>query len=279
MDYDFSSLNEMLSKFSDKIKTLPTSNLSPELLDALDNLSHSPQISSIQEMARKLQIYYSNLYNPDLTATAISQATSNALNINIPYDCDSINGAVSAMSSFAKSLSGLNTANLSIDKAVSAIGSVLESLDETSDCPEDDFITTIKRPIREFKIPDTLAPSTGHNQIRMKTDLFIALIGNIIIPLIFNFIGLIIDLNTAITEAKTETRRIEIEEERNELIEESNQLFSQYIDLLTSTDTSNSSKADQIESWKESLSKPDSAPATAGSDLDQCQENQNSNPE
>lgn len=137
MDYDFSSLNEMLSKFSDKIKTLPTSNLSPELLDALDNLSHSPQISSIQETARKLQIYYSNLYNPALTATAISQAASKALSINIPYGYDSISGVISAMSSYSQTLASLNTTSSGIDSIVSVVSSALSSLDKTATSSEE----------------------------------------------------------------------------------------------------------------------------------------------
>lgn len=134
MDYDFSSLNKMLAEFSDKIKAVPTPNLSPEFLAALDNFSHSPQISSIQEATRKFQAYYSNLYNPDLTATAISQAASNALNINIPYDYDSISRAISAMSSYAQTLASLDSG---IDSIVSAISSALSSLDKTATSSEE----------------------------------------------------------------------------------------------------------------------------------------------
>lgn len=137
MDYDFSSLNKMLAEFSDKIKAVPTPNLSPEFLAALDNFSHNPQISSIQEATRKFQVYYSNLYNPDLTATAISQAASNALNINIPYDYDSISKAVSAMASYAKTLTALNTTTSGLDTIVSAVSSALGSLDKTTTSSEE----------------------------------------------------------------------------------------------------------------------------------------------
>ena len=137
MDYDFSSLDKMLAEFSDKIKAIPTPNLSPEFLAALDNFSHSPQFSSIQETARKFQTYYSTLYNPDLTATAISQAASNALNINIPYDYDSISKAVSAMASYAKTLTALNTTTSGLDTIVSAVSSALGSLDKTTTSSEE----------------------------------------------------------------------------------------------------------------------------------------------
>lgn len=274
MDYDFSSLNKMLAEFSDKIKAVPTPNLSPEFLAALDNFSHSPQISSIQEATRKFQAYYSNLYNPDLTATAISQAASNALNINIPYDYDSISRAISAMSSCAQTLASLDSG---IDSIVSTVSSALKSLDSSEDFPEDDYVTIDETPIKEWEIPDTIAIPIGHNRIRMKTDIFIVFIGSIVIPLIFNLAGLIVDLSAAISESQNETYRIELEEERNTLINESNQLFNRYLDILDSTDASDSSKADQIESWKESLPKPDSASITSDLPLDNRPENHNSN--
>mgnify|MGYP005760895389 CR=1 FL=1 len=277
MDYDFSPLNSVLTEFSDKIKALPMPNLSPELLAALDNFSRNPQISSIQETARKFQMYYSNLYNPDLTATAISQAASKAL--NIPYDYDSISGAVSAMASYAKTLSTLNTTSSGMDSIVSAVSSALTSLDSSEDFPEDDYVTIDEAPIKEWEIPDTIAIPIGHNRIRMKTDIFIVFIGSIVIPLIFNLAGLIVDLSAAISESKNETYRIELEEERNTLINESNQLFDRYLDILDSTDASDSSKADQIEHWKESLPKPDSAPIVSDSTPDSHQGSHNSNPE
>lgn len=277
MDYDFSSLNKMFAEFSDKIKALPTPNLSPESLNALDNFSRNSQFSSIQETARKFQAYYSNLYNPDLTATAISQAASNAFNINIPYDYDSISGAVSAMASYAQTLTALNTTTSGLDTIVSAVSSALKSLDSSEDFPEDDYVTIDETPIKEWEIPDTIAIPIGHNRIRMKTDIFIVFIGSIVIPLIFNLAGLIVDLSAAISESQNETYRIELEEERNTLINESNQLFNKYLDILDSTDASDSSKADQIESWKESLPKPDSAPVTSDLPLDNRPENHNSN--
>lgn len=279
MDYDFSSLNAVVTELSDKIKALPTPNLSPELLAALDNFSRSPQISSIQETARKFQMYYSNLYNPDLTATAISQAASKALNINIPYDYDSISGAVSAMSSLAKSLSGSNTASLDVNKTASIISSVLESLDETSDLPEDDFVTFDRNPIKEWEIPDTIAIPIGHNRIRMRTDIFIAFIGSIVIPLIVSFAGFILDLSTAISESQNESRRIELEEEQNTLINESNQLFERYLNIIDSADTTCSSMTDQIEHWKGSLPDADSTPTTSDLPLDNRPESHNNNPE
>ena len=183
------------------------------------------------------------------------------------------------MASYAKTLSTLNTTSSGMDSIVSAVSSALTSLDSSEDFPEDDYVTIDEAPIKEWEIPDTIAIPIGHNRIRMKTDIFIVFIGSIVIPLIFNLAGLIVDLSAAISESKNETYRIELEEERNTLINESNQLFDRYLDILDSTDASDSSKADQIEHWKESLPKPDSAPIVSDSTPDSHQGSHNSNPE
>lgn len=174
MEYDFSSLNKMLAEFSDKIKALPTPNLSPEFLAALDNFSHSPQFSSIQETARKFQTYYSTLYNPDLTATAISQAASNALNINIPYDYDSISKAVSAMASYAKTLTALNTTTSGLDTIVSAVSSALGSLDKTTTSSEEnsnDYIE-LSEPLMDIvqQIDNSIELPVADNQHTVKIE-------------------------------------------------------------------------------------------------------------
>lgn len=170
MDYDFSSLNAVLTEFSDKIKALPMPNLSPEFLAALDNFSRNPQISSIQETARKFQMYYSNLYNPDLTATAISQAASKALNINIPYDYDLIGKTVSAMASYAESLTSLTSATSGIDLIVSSVSSALGSLDKSATSSEnisDDYIE-LSEPLADIiqQIDDSIElPEADENNV------------------------------------------------------------------------------------------------------------------
>lgn len=171
MDYDFSSLNKMLAEFSDKIKAVPTPNLSPEFLATLDNFSHSPQISSIQETARKFQAYYSGLYNPNLTVTAISQAASNALNINIPYDYDSISRAISAMSSYAQTLASLDSG---IDSIVSAISSALSSLDKTATSSEEnsnDYIE-LSEPLADMvqQVDNSIELPVADNQHTVKIE-------------------------------------------------------------------------------------------------------------
>lgn len=154
-----------------------------------------------------------------------------------------------------------------------------ETLDNGDDFSDDDVVTFDEGPIQEWNIPDTVAIPAGNKRIRMKTDIFIAILSGIIFPMLFWVSGLIVDLHDAYLKAETESQRLEIEQERNDLIRESNHLFSQYIDILMSTDTSNSSEADEIEKWKESLPKPDSVPTTADLTPDNLQWNHNNSPE
>lgn len=161
----------------------------------------------------------------------------------------------------------------SIDKEV------FEVLDKESNFSDNDVVTFDEGPIQEWNIPETVAIPAGNKRIRMKTDIFIAILSGIIFPMLFWVSGLIVDLHDAYLKAETESQRLEIEQERNDLIRESNHLFSQYIDILMSTDTSNSSEADEIEKWKESLPKPDSVPITADLNPDNLQLNHNNSPE
>lgn len=174
MDYDFSSFNAMLTELSDKIKVPPTLNLSPELLAALDNFSHNPEISSMQEMAKKFQIYCSKSYNPNLTATTISQVASNLLGINMTYDYDAIKGAVSAMASYAENLTSLNTATSGMNSMLSAVSSALGSLDKSATSSEeisDDYIE-LSEPLADIvrQIDDSIELPVANSQQTVKIE-------------------------------------------------------------------------------------------------------------
>lgn len=154
-----------------------------------------------------------------------------------------------------------------------------ETLDNGDIFSDDDFVTLDEKPIQEWNLPDTIAIPAGNKRIRMKTDIFIAILSGIIIPILFWVGGLIVDLHDAYLKAETESQRLEIEQERNDLIRENNHLLSQCIDILTSTDTSNSSEANEIEDWKKPLLKPGSVPTTVDLTPDNPQENHNNSPE
>ena len=175
------------------------------------------------------------------------------------------------LSTFNAALSSLNIAFLD--------NTILGVLNDSSTFPEEDFVTCDEPPVKEWNIPDTIAIPIGHNRIRMKTDIFIAILGGILVPMFLWIAGQIVDLNDAHAKAQTESQRLEIEQERNDLLREHNQLFSQYIEFLISTDTSSSSESERIEHLKESLPKPDSAPIASDLTPDLTQGTQNNSPE
>ena len=170
MNYDFSSFNTMLAELADKIKVPPLPYLSPELINAFNNLSLSPEISSIQEMAKNFQAYYPELYNSNLTATTIAQAASKAFNANVPNNYDLIKGTVSAIASYAETLTNLNTATSGIDSIVSAVSSALGSLDKSTTSSEEisnDYID-LSEPLADLvqQIDDSIElPEADENNV------------------------------------------------------------------------------------------------------------------
>lgn len=233
----------------------PTLSLVAKSLEERSKLMQSSAISILQDLIDQ--------YNELMQSHLMSQIGKDVLS--------SVLSSGSYLDKIASSSLNLKAASSAVSDMVSA----LEELNDSENFSEDDFVTCDKESIKEWNVPDTIAIPIGNNRIRMKTELFITLIG-IIIPIFLDFAGHIVDLNAAASEAQAETQRTEIEEKRNELIQESNQLFSRYLDIIGSIDESHSSKADQIESWKESLLKSDFAPTDSDSTPNQIQVIQNS---
>lgn len=260
------------SELTNSISTDLTQVLGPALsivtksLEERSKLMHTSGISVLQD--------YIKQYDKLMQSSIISQIGKDSLSSAL--------SSVSYLNKLASSSAEILSSSVNFKAASSAVADMVSALEELNDSEcfsEDDFVTCDEESIKEWNVPDTIAIPIGHNRIRMKTDIFIAFISGIVIPVIFGIAGLVIDLGTAISESQSEAQRIELEEERNNLINESNHLFDRYLDILDSTDTSNSSESDEIERWRESLPRPDSVPVTADSTLDPNQESHNSNPE
>lgn len=228
MDYDFSSFNAMLTELSDKIKVPPTLSLSPELLAALDNFSHNPEISSMQEMAKKFQIYCSKSYNPNLTATTISRVASNLLGINMTYDYDAIKGAVSAMASYAENLTSLNPATSGIDSMVSAVSSALGSLDKSATSSEeisDDYIE-LSEPLADIvqQIDDSIElPKADENNVvripKIDRNTVLSVLG-IILSLIMGLYTIYSNISNTELSIEQHNESMQEEQKQTELLEQ-----------------------------------------------------------
>ena len=127
------------------------------------------------------------------------------------------------------------------------------------DTEDDDYVVMEESVAKEYDFPETLAIPVGEKRVRISTDQFLTIFGSIIIPILFQFAGILLDLHQSQLDAQTEEKRIQIEEERNNLLKEQNQLLDLYINTLQSIDTSHSSQAETIESLKKTLPKEDSS--------------------
>lgn len=268
MDYDFSPLEQKIS-----------------WLNKLDAFDISDSLSPTLKLVTQHMEQYSKMIRE---STAIKVALASFADVLSDYykDCFISSDATATMLShfskiIEKNSSAIDFENLkdAMIKSISTAAKSTQELGVSNDNDDEDYITADETPIKEWNIPDTVAIPVANHRIRMRTDIFISILSGIIVPVLLWIAGQIVDLHEAYINAKTESQRIELEQERNDLIRENNRLLSQYIDLLNSTDTSNSSESDQIESWKEGLPEVVSDPSASGSAPDLTQGSQNNNPE
>ena len=279
MSYDFSQLEKVMKQLPSFDSIDFANTLSPEICDLLNSLGKiekSGLVSAAQAYSKALDLHF-----PELSATLneifVTQATQ--LSRTSP-------SAAIAGKELAQTLTSSLSYNINVEGLRAAMVEGISSIVKTtrksnipSDDTDEDYITTDEAPIKEWNIPDTIAIPIPNHRIRMRTDIFISILGGIVVPIFLWIAGQIVDLHKAYINAKVETKRIELEQERNNLIRENNRLLGQCLDLLNSIDTSNSSEAEQIESWKEGLPEAASVPSASDSAPGLTQETQNNSPE
>lgn len=277
MNYDSSQFAEIAKRLSRLSATNVKNILTPEMNALLMGLGDVSSIASMsQEYAKNLKLQFPKMFSIGIDNDAIIHL-SKQLTSSIPsVVSEDLSHFVLSSLSYNIDVEGLRTAmSESISSVVKTAGELSIPPDET----DEDYVTADETTIREWNIPDTIAVPIGHHRIRMRTDIFVTILSSIVIPILFGIAGQIVDLHEAYINAKTETQRIEVERERNNLIQENNRLLSQCLNLLNSTDASNSSESDQIESWKEGLPEVVSDPSASGSVPDPTQGTQNNSPE
>mgnify|MGYP000853638679 CR=1 FL=1 len=188
---------------------------------------------------------------------------------------DIFQSSLSAISQLASDITVTPELQKALDSLVSSIGSttsqslasvisnaLLDFSNSSNACFSDseDFVTLNEPEIKEFTVPETIAVPIGNKRIRISTNILIAIIGSVLLPLFFHLTDTIISLQQSAAETKLEQQRLEIEQERNDLIHERNELYKQCYDLFQSLDSSQSSQSEAIESWKESLPPIDLCP-------------------
>lgn len=196
---------------------------------------------------------------------------------------DIFQSSLSSISQLASDIAFTPELQKALDSLVSSIGSttsqslasvisnaLLDFSNSSNVCFSDseDFVTLNEPEIKEFTVPETIAAPIGNKRIRISTNILIAIIGSILLPLFFHLTDTIISLQQSAAETKLEQQRLKIEQDRNDLIHERNELYKQCYDLFQSLDSSQSSQSEAIESWKESLPPIDLCPEEFDSNPD-----------
>lgn len=215
----------------------------------------------------------------EFAATQFQSLGANSLKNSL----DIFQSSLSSISQLASDITFTPELQKALDSLISSIGSTssqslasvissaLFDFAKSSDAcfsASEDFVTLNKPEIKELTVPETIAVPIGNKRIRMSTNMLIAIIGSILLPLFFHLTDTIISLHQSAAETKLEQQRLEIEQERNNLIRERNELYKQCYNLFQSLDSSQSSQSESIESWKESLPPIDLCPEEFDSNPD-----------
>lgn len=113
---------------------------------------------------------------------------------------------------------------------------------------DDDYVVMEESVVKEYDFPETLAIPVGKNRVRIKTSIFIALIG-----VIFSLISIL--------RPSSDAQMLSLLKEQNRILSE----------VLENTESSNSATAKELEAIKEALSESNSYFA----DIEQLLEQQN----
>lgn len=258
MQYDFSSLENTLERLRN-LNSVVFKNLSPALeIVANINKQYAETLKSRNYSENALKILSDAL--PRYSPNVLELSRSLSLLSDSMLSDIALKNSIGNMQRILVSLTTIDTTSI------------------TESSIEDDYVIFDEVPIKEWELPDTVVIPIGNNRVRMKTEIFISIIGGLILPFVFCIVGLISDLNTAHEAATTEKQRLEIEEERNDLIQESNQWLQNISDVLNSADTTNSSKAETVEELKVILQGSDPVQQATDPTHDRDQENHNNNP-
>ena len=116
------------------------------------------------------------------------------------------------------------------------------------DSEDDDYVVMEESVVKEYDFPETLAIPIGKNRVRIKTSIFIALIG-----VIFSLISIL--------RPSSDAQMLSLLKEQNRILSE----------VLENAESSNSATAKELEAIKEALSESNSYFA----DIEQLLEQQN----
>ena len=126
---------------------------------------------------------------------------------------------------------------------------------------ESDFVTLDSSAVDTYVIPESMTIPFGTHRVKIKTDLFVTILWNIL--------SLIVTITLALAVPQSPTESLAEEQVQSELLRSQNQLLQ---DLLKSLDTSNSSQAKLLEELKIHVEEQDSAIDTLQSSLTSIQQ-------
>lgn len=218
-------------------------SISPQILENLSffDFSRSNNLVTLNESLianfEEQTLRLNELANFSQMASTMSQAFLSFIPENIMEYCS----ALASESLCSRNLSAITSDSLSA--MLASTRSALEEAEASKPFSEDDFVTLEKPSSKEWAIPDAIAIPIGKNRVKIKTDLFVGILIEIIFQLLTVVITVYFGQQSLVSDQAYQKEQIRLEQEsvQNEH------------DLLDSIDTSMSSMAETIEDLKDEL--------------------------
>ena len=218
-------------------------SISPQLLETLSSydFSHFNNLLALNESLianfEEQTLRLNKLSNFSQMASTMSQAFLSFVPENVMEYCS----ALASESFSSRNLSAITSDSLSA--MLASARSALESAEASKPFSEDDFVTLEESSSKEWAIPDTIAVPIGKNRIKVKTDLFVGILIEIIFQLLTVVITVYFSQQSLISDRAYQKEQICLEQEN----------MQNEHDFLDSIDTSMSSMAETIEDLKDDL--------------------------
>lgn len=148
----------------------------------------------------------------EFAATQLQSLVANSLKNSL----DIFQSSLSSISQLASDITFTPELQKALDSLISSIGStssqslasvissaLLDFAKSSDACfsASEDFVTLNKPEIKELTVPETIAVPIGNKRIRMSTNMLIAIIGSILLPLFFHLTDTIISLHQSAAES------------------------------------------------------------------------------
>ena len=249
-DYD---KNKLFGNYPDDIVETLNSFMTPELQMSISNI-----YSLTADFSKELSCSFSSPAFSEFSKT-INRIANSAF-------------PPPAQQAFIDMLKRTNGVYSDIAKTSASFSS---EVDHTTDENIEDYIIVEKPAIKEFEIPDSIAIPIGGNRVRIKTEVFLAII-SLIFSMVVSVYSSISDHSDSFSDSKSQTQLSEENQEQTRILQEQTNILNAIFETL---DVSNSSQKECLEDVRSAFQAQAEVPGSNSPLTDNTTESLNTEPD